>query len=334
MSKELTYNDKVNQMVLQKMVSEVQMGVRRLSYEAFKQKAKKHQEDFRKDELQVGYYKYPNVLKFQDARKGLIFYEVFRKEILEELTKPLDKTSSAPSGQMLTNLLRSEHIPYNIFFPMRKDLEGCKGLFNMILGKDEIESVQDILIEYHPEPIEEYLYDHTAFDVYIPYLNKKNQPCGIGIEVKYTEKEYPLKYGSREYTNVRDESGTARLSEAYSRATELSGYYISEVTAEILTSNKFRQIWRNHILGASMILHGDIADFTSITLYPQENIHFSMDAMPKYKELLKDEQSHTCIPLSYENLFEWMKRYLRLTQKDEWIDYLKRRYLFFNSPNR
>jgi len=328
MSKEMTYNDKVNQMELQKMVGEVQMGVRRLSYEAFKKKAKKHQEDFREKELQVDYYKYRNVLKYQDACKGLIFYEGFRKEIMNELTKPLGKTSSVPSGQMLTNLLRSEHIPYNIFFPMRKDLEGCKNLFNMILGRDEIKSIQDILIEYHPEPIEEYLDDHTAFDVYVPYLNKNDQPCGIGVEVKYTEKEYPLKQGSREYAHVRDEYGAARLSEAYLRVTEQSGYFRAEVTADILTSNKFRQIWRNHILGASMILHGDLADFTSITLYPQENIHFSMDAMPKYKNLLTDEQSYTCIPLSYENLFEWMNRHLQLKQKDEWISYLKRRYLF------
>ena len=73
-----------------------------------------------------------------DAQKGLVFFEGFREEILAELRKPVPKTSSAPSGQMLTNLLRSEHIPYNIFFPMNKDLNGCKDLFNHILGKEEI----------------------------------------------------------------------------------------------------------------------------------------------------------------------------------------------------
>ena len=65
------------------------------------------------------------MLKSSDAQKGLVFFEGFREEILAELKKPVPKTSSAPSGQMLTNLLRSEHIPYNIFFPMIHDLNGC-----------------------------------------------------------------------------------------------------------------------------------------------------------------------------------------------------------------
>ncbi len=332
MSKEYTYNDRMNQLARHQMLSEVQMGVRRLSYEAFKRKAREHQVQFRERELGVGFYKYPNVLNYTDARKGLIFFEGFRQEIMDELSKPIAKTSAAPSAQMLTNLLRSEHIPYNIFFPMKKDLEGCKKLFNTILGTGEIQEIQDILIEYHPEPIEEYLDDHTAFDVYIPYTAIDGKTCGIGIEVKYTEKEYPLKYGSREYSHVKDEHGNTRLSAAYAKATEQSGLYRPDVSHDILVSNKFRQIWRNHILGASMVLHGkseDIARFTSITLYPQENIHFSLDTMPAYKELLADESSNTCIPLSYENLFDYMERSLNLEQKNEWIAYLKRRYLFF-----
>ena len=88
------------------------------SYAAFKRKAREHQVLFREKELCVDYCVYPNVLKSSDAQKGLVFFEGFREEILAELKKPVPKTSSAPSGQMLTNLLRSEHIPYNIFFPM------------------------------------------------------------------------------------------------------------------------------------------------------------------------------------------------------------------------
>ena len=322
-----TLNDFKNQLARQQMAGEVAMGVRKLSFEAFKRKARGHQIDFRESELGVGFYKYPNVLKLNDAKKGLIFFEGFRKEILDELKKPVAPTSSVPSGQMLINLLRSEHIPYNIFFPMRKDLEGCKRLLNKILGREEIASITDILIEYHPEPPEEYLDDRTAFDVYIPYLNRIQQPCGIGIEVKYTEKEYPLKRDSKEYRCVKDDDGNIRLSGAYLSVTRNCGYYKDDVTDDMLASNKFRQIWRNHILGASMVL-GVIANFISITLYPQENIHFSLDAMPLYKVLLKPEHYNSFVPLSYENLFQRMEECLNMEQKDEWIAYLKRRYLF------
>ena len=299
-----------------------------LSYSEFKRKAREHQVKFREEILCVEYNKYPNVLIFADARKGLVFYEGFREEILAELKKPIPKTSSAPSGQMLTNLLRSEHIPYNIFFPMNKDLSGCKDLFNHILGKEEILRIKDIKIEHHPEPIEDYLSDHTAFDVYISYIDTNNKECGIGIEVKYTEKEYALKEGTSEYAHVKDEQGNTRLFGPYLNATIDSKYFKDEVTHDILVANKFRQIWRNHILGASMVLRGDIEKFTSITLYPEANVHFHNDAMPDYYELLTETGKNTFIPLTYEELFSLMDKYLNIENGKEWNLYLRQRYLF------
>lgn len=299
-----------------------------LSYSEFKRKAREHQVKFREEILCVEYNKYPNVLNFSDARKGLVFYEGFREEILAELKKPVPKTSSAPSGQMLTNLLRSEHIPYNVFFPMNKDLNGCKDLFNHILGKEEILRIEDIKIEHHPEPIENYLSDHTAFDVYISYTNTDNKECGIGIEVKYTEKEYALKEGTSEYAHVKDEHGNTRLFGPYFNATNNSRYFKEEVTHDILVTNKFRQIWRNHILGASMVQRGDIEQFTSITIYPEANIHFHNDAMPEYEELLSETGKDTFIPLTYEELFNLMDKFLNVENGKEWNMYLKQRYLF------
>ena len=299
-----------------------------LSYSEFKRKAREHQVKFREEILCVEYNKYPNVLNFADARKGLVFYEGFREEILAELKKPIPKTSSAPSGQMLTNLLRSEHIPYNIFFPMNKDLSGCKDLFNHILGKEEILRIKDIKIEHHPEPIEDYLSDHTAFDVYISYIDTNNKECGIGIEVKYTEKEYALKEGTSEYAHVKDEQGNTRLFGPYLNATIDSKYFKDEVTHDILVANKFRQIWRNHILGASMVLRGDIEKFTNITVYPEANVHFHNDAMPDYYELLTETGKNTFIPLTYEELFSLMDKYLNIENGKEWNLYLRQRYLF------
>ena len=299
-----------------------------LSYSEFKRKAREHQVKFREEILCVEYNKYPNVLNFSDARKGLVFYEGFREEILAELKKPVPKTSSAPSGQMLTNLLRSEHIPYNVFFPMNKDLNGCKDLFNHILGKEEILRIEDIKIEHHPEPIENYLSDHTAFDVYISYTNTDNKECGIGIEVKYTEKEYALKEGTSEYAHVKDEHGNTRLFGPYFNATNNSRYFKEEVTHDILVTNKFRQIWRNHILGASMVQRGDIEQFTSITIYPEANIHFHNDSMPEYYELLSETGKDTFIPLTYEELFNLMDKFLNVENGKEWNMYLKQRYLF------
>ena len=236
-----TLNDFKNQLARQQMEAEVAMGVRRLSYEDFKRKTRAHQIEFRENEMEVGFDTFPNVLPESKARKGLIFFKGFREEIMAELKKPVAPTSTHYSGQMLTNLLRSEHIPYNIFFPMKKDLEGTKRLFNKILGKEEISSIEDIKIEYHPIPIQEYLDDHTSFDVYVPYRNQSNQRCGIGIEVKSTEKEYPLKPGTAEYKHVKDASGRTCLSGPYLDVTWRCGYISPMLpTRRLLPTNSVR----------------------------------------------------------------------------------------------
>lgn len=300
----------------------------RHSYSQFKREARLHQCAYREQILKKGYNKYKNVLRYEDAKKGVIFFEGFRDEIMAELKGPIPSTSTAPSGFMLTNLLRSEHIPYNIFFPMHHDKDGCKRLLCDLLSTDDILKVDEIIIEHHPEPIEDYLNDHTAFDVYIEYTNKAKQKCGIGIEVKYTENSYPLKPQSHEYSQVKDEKGKTCLKGRYAIVTKECGYYKDCVTHDMLVSNKFRQIWRNHILGASMVLKGDIRKFTSVTLFPARNVHFSLDAMPKYQEFLIKEHYNEFVPLTYETLFKMMDEHLTVPHKKEWIKYLNERYLF------
>ena len=304
--------------------------IERYSYSKFKLEARLHQWAYREQVQKVGYNKYKNVLRYEDAKKGLIFFEGFRDEILAKLKEPIEPTSTPPSGFMLTNLLRSEHIPYNIFFPMHKDTEGCKRLFCDLLATDDILSIDKdkIIIEYHPEPLKDYLNDHTAFDVYVAYKNKSNQQCGIGIEVKYTENSYPLKPHSHEYSQVKDENGNTRLKGRYAIVTNESGLYKEDVTHDMLVSNKFRQIWRNHILGASMVLKGKIKKFTSVMLFPSQNVHFSQDAIPKYQKFLTNEHYNEFVPVTYETLFKMMDKHLSVPHKKEWIKYLNERYLF------
>ena len=302
----------------------------RHSYSKFKLEARLHQWAYREQVLKVGYNKYKNVLKYEDAKNGLIFFEGYRDKILAKLKEPIEPTSTPPSGFMLTNLLRSEHIPYNIFYPMNLDLEGCKELFSELLSTNDILAIDkdNIKIEYHPEPIKNYLNDHTAFDVYVTYKNKANQLCGIGIEVKYTENSYPLKPQSHEYSQVKDENGNTCLKGRYAIVTKECGYYKEDVTHDMLVSNKFRQIWRNHILGASMVLKGEIKKFTSITLFPSQNVHFSQDTIPKYQNFLTKEHYKEFVPLTYETLFKMIDKHLSVPKKEEWIKYLNERYLF------
>lgn len=46
-----------------------------------------------------------------------------------------------------------------------------------------------------------YLNDGTSFDTYIEYVDSNDQKGAIGIEVKYTENNYPI--GDKEKTHKR-----------------------------------------------------------------------------------------------------------------------------------
>lgn len=334
-----------------------------MKHSDFKYKARLHQIDFKcnNSEINVDATKYyirkfmrngkeysipvESSLRWEDCKDGegnyRIFFSGFRKELTEEANRQdvLNKT------QMVTNLLRSEHIPYNIFFPMNNDREGTTRLFNRILGGDRIEKVNFLCIEYNPGGLK----DRTAFDFYIEYTPKGGLPGakgGIGIEVKYTEKEYPIKKNSKEWNETHNKDGI-HLHTNYRQPSETSGWFKKEYIEDVpysnterlanhVVANDYRQIWRNHILGASMVLglctapKDKLSEFTSLTVYPAENGHFA-DVWGRYESKLTDEGLKTFKHITYEELFFLMKECLspiKIPQLPNWLKYLNERYLF------
>lgn len=294
-------------------------------------KARKHQSDFREREMHVPAVPntkrsgcYGNVIPAEDGARGLNFYSAFWNEIKSDL--------KGKKGAILTNVLRSEHIPYNVFFPMRHDLKKAAVLFGKLTGRD-VDTVRDIIIEYAPSPKEEYLDDLTSFDVYVDYSDSGGARCGIGIEVKYTEQGYQI--GKGEELKIGDRNST------YYRVTRESGCFdyhgMSEETfvednfGKHERGNDLRQLWRNHILGLSMLQHEDgISDFLSVHLYPSFNEHFNpanSNVLEEYTSLLNEKGKGTFMPLTFETLFEEMKN-CGMDEIDEgWIPYLNRRYI-------
>ncbi len=261
-------------------------------------------------------------LKDEYALKGLVFYEGFRKEILEMYRD--DRTKIGLN--LLNNALRSEHIPYNLFFPMMKgqNKESTRAFFNELLGTDAIAEVLEVRIEFAPQPKSDYLNDGTAFDAFVLYRHKDGSKGAVGIEVKYTEREY--KIGETEYKNTHDEQGNVRLSAHYAQASNKSGYYIPNCEAELVSDN-LRQIWRNHILGASMVLHGDISHFASMTVFPNANPHFH-SAAAEYRKVLTEKGKSSFFIFTYETLFETLAHHFCTEEQNKWILYLHNRYLF------
>lgn len=302
--------------------------------------ARQKQSWFRQEILKCGFDaehkmgKYGAYLLPEDAARGMNFFEGYRDKILAAIEERYPKGSTGKrafsTDGLYANMLRSEHIPWNIFIPMRltpENLKKSRDLFNEILGKDTVDDVTDIRIEWAP-PYDKMLNDGTSFDAYIEYL-KDGCRCGIGIEVKYTEVGYPLS-GQHEKQQITDASSP------YNKMTKACGFYITQVTEKplaetALVNNDYRQIWRNHLLGAAMLHSADpelrIANFHSLTLYPRGNTHFQ-HVLPAYRTMLTPYGQSTFMGVTFEDFFRLLRKYFSEDRYAQWLDYLDTRYPF------
>ena len=300
---------------------------------SFKRLAERHQEEFKKNVLNLdkcGVFRNSRTkeqvpvqrfLTDEDAEAGMIFYEGFRKEILDAAKGKYDFHGRHKS--LYVDMLRSEHVPFNIFIPMGIDNATRKHaafVLNKFLVNSRIASVDEIMIEDDRFcDNEDYLKDKTAFDAYVAYTSTDGKRGGIGIEVKYTEASYEI--GAKEKQFCLDDNSP------YWNVTRWSGCFIEDLD-KVKTRNDFRQIWRNHLLGLSMVKNKDIDYFTHIHLYPKENGHFDV-ILPVYeKQLLTDKGRRSFRAVTFEEFFRDLGREYTDERFAKWVTYLKDRYLF------
>lgn len=258
-------------------------------------------------------YRAPQVLlNVENAKRGLIFYDGYRDLILSKV--------GSIATQLTANMLRSEHIPYNLFTPLETMPEISAEIFGEMIGIP-INKILEIKIEYAGNGDKLlYLNDRTSFDAFVRYEALDGRIGGIGIEVKYTENEYPL--GDKEGKDIAGDN------ERYRIMTVESGYYHPDLNIRMfLTAHHLRQIWRNHILGYSMKHKGDVEIIHHVHLYPQQNEHFRLYALPDYRKLLTEEGNESFKTITYENYFALLDKYRENEKVSAWVNYLRRRYL-------
>ncbi len=276
--------------------------------DCFKRAARLHQSKFRRDILSVNFNEYGNRLLDIDANRLLNYYDHLgvRSSLRERYPKFFKKRDA--------DMLRSEHIPFNLFGPLKNNFRLAKSIVSAAI-EIEIETVTKIEFEYAPQPKEKFLNDGTAFDTYVEYKSYNGNVCGIGIEVKYTEKSYKIK--KSEIINVEN------LNSRYWTLTRDSGMYVDS-TQRNLVFDDMRQIWRNHLLGISMIARRVVDEFTSVIVYPSGNEHFQK-AIPEYKALLTNSNKGKLRGCTFERYIE------SIDCADEkikvWKNYLNKRYI-------
>ena len=297
----------------------------------FLRRARLHQSVFRAKQLHLPFDTYGNYLTKKDGENGKNFYDGYG---VFDAVKKYRKYNKP----LYSNLLRSEHIPFNIFIPLDKDRNYCKNVIGDIV-KSNIISIDKIEIEYAPKPRENYLNDGTSFDAYIEYTNFDGTKGMIGIEVKYTEREYPLikyqtnkKTGKKELTKawIDVENYKNQKSDSISLNVTRKCKLFKEQHHMDLIKDDFRQVWRNHILGESILLtdSNKFQHFTSLTLFPADNSHF-IKTRKEYIDLLTNNDNKF-IALTYEDFFALLSKHCPDSNYKKWLDYLTTRYIVTN----
>jgi hypothetical protein len=119
----------------------------------FKRLARKYQSLYRAEILKVDYHEYGNRLNKSDAwDRNLNYFQ--NLNVIEELRKRYPNYSSLRDADML----RSEHISFNFFAPLKLEIDTAIKFFNRILN-DKFKAINRIKFEYAPKPRQDYLND-------------------------------------------------------------------------------------------------------------------------------------------------------------------------------
>lgn len=276
--------------------------------DSFRAAARLHQSNYRAGVLKVDYMEYGNRLTDVGGRALLNYYDGLAvKEALRKRYPDYSKKRDA-------DLLRSEHIPFNMLAP----LADRPALMQIVLTEAfglELREPFEMKFEWAPSPADKYLGDMTSFDAYIQGADANGEPVGLGIEVKYTERGYTI--GKSEAGRVRDREST------YWVTTRESGLFVGG-GCDQLAEDDLRQIWRNHLLGVAMVRRKDIARFVSVTLYPAGNKHFT-HALNKYQSHLAAAAQRGVRGCTFEQYTYCLRGDCEI---EAWKQYLIARYLF------
>jgi hypothetical protein len=286
---------------------------------SFKTLAAKKQEQFKTTRLKIKDFDvYPTMLKDEDALSGQLYNW---PGLVDEVTKAVSfETKEKKVKAVFKNMLRSEHIPYNFFVPLKMsiepDQENVLNFFSHLLDRQDLKEVKEFRIEW-PGKVR-HLEDNTSFDTYV-HIETRKGTLGLGIEIKYTEKSYP--YGKTEKERLEL---TTKASPYYKWWDKVKCY--KEGSYLELGKKNLKQFFRNHLLGMAMQKSGEVTEFISLHLYPSGNEYQKMESL-RFQSQLKSEFQNTFIPLTFEDFIATGKKELIGDNFQLWLKYLEDRYV-------
>ena len=247
-------------------------------------------------------FAYGNRLCTADALAGKNFYP------WPGMLAAIERRYGLADTKLSFDMLRSEHIPFNFFVPLR----GHAAMTQLAREWSGVEVAQIVSVEIEraPTPKARFLDDNTSFDAYVEYRAKDGTRGAIGVEVKFTESEYP--WGRTERTRMFADRSR------YLLVHEASGIY-GPGSLELLRTPRFKQLWRNQLLGEAMLQYPKLGveHFTSVLLYPSGNTHF-VEVTREYEKMQVPARTSACFRgVTFEDFIVTCRKQAHVTTATE-----------------
>ena len=288
-------------------------GPQYLPDDDFKRRARLHQSRYRVEQLGASEFReYGNRLSTADALAGRNFCA------WPGMMDAVAKRFPLEDKKLYFDMLASDHIPFNLFIPLKGHAATIPLVSNW--ANVDVSEIETIEIEWAPAPKNQFLDDSTSFDAYIAYRTRDGSLGAVGVEVKFTEREYS--WGTTERARMFDPNSH------YNVVHQASQLYAPN-SLQYLQTPRLKQLWRNQLLGESMLQHRalNLSHFTSVLIHPAGNTHFSTAAQ-EYQQLLAPTPARAPFrSLTYETFIGHCRGYATSAQYLSWIEYLTQRYI-------
>ena len=246
-------------------------------------------------------------IDFAMKTKANFLTDNIRKLVANEIANAKNNKGLISEPRIWNNLLSSQPLCFNMFGEFYYDINLATRYFQQLFP-NKIEKVIDIKFEYSPGRGDlKYTGDHSAFDVFIEYLNHDKRGF-IGIEVKYAES---LKEETMEKAN-------SYFKERYITLSKDSGAFLPNSESKLRVP-PLSQIWRDHLL--SVATKQDYDEGIFVFLYPINNKECH-NAVSLYKENLisKNEEINGFYSRHLEDFIYTLDQLVNTEWSNELID--------------
>jgi len=222
--------------------------------------------------------------------------EQLQSDAKNELIAIKQRERLTDEKRLFENLLSSQPLAFNIFLPFKwHNFEVGNVVFKELFPFLNIKQLVDIKLEFVPgdgigKDDRKITTDNSCFDVYVEYQNDKNELCGIGIEVKYTE---PFSQ-----SNYWKETGYKK--DRYIDAIQKYSTQFSMENAKEYLQPTYNQLFRNQLLAEEAKDKFNMSCMLAV-VYSEEDIK-CIETVTKFLDLIKLEKS--CIPVSISQIVQ------------------------------